>query len=317
MAKDKNMNTTEAEIKAVAKAAGASLRRAGHQVPHTALLHALSAALNKRDWHTVKAALGTAEATPAAPADKPNLVTVYRCQNCDFETLHETELKEPKDLWERVAPGEPVPAGECPDCGALCHGEDVPADEAPKAEEDATPKMASQKELLGPPVQAEFWTDDRVVEVKFDARPFLMQAHDKELVAIMEAGYRGDYATDAIAEFMGTHDDNLADGFKYLQTVQKSRRGSDIGFECSIHKEQFLQWLDSERPALLAKHLCSLAGVDVKRFKDADTEGGEWGWDYQFEALDEKSSSQLFETEEAATLDAYKQLNLLARATTL
>lgn len=43
----------------------------------------------------------------------------YECQNCGIR-LDEDELNPVKDISERVAPGEPIPAGECPDCGALC-----------------------------------------------------------------------------------------------------------------------------------------------------------------------------------------------------
>jgi hypothetical protein len=42
------------------------------------------------------------------------------CQNCRL-TWKDDELKEIKDLSERVAPGKPMPSGECPECGALCH----------------------------------------------------------------------------------------------------------------------------------------------------------------------------------------------------
>lgn len=45
----------------------------------------------------------------------------YQCQNC-LKIWHESQLKtEIPDLQERVAPGETMPAGECPECGALCH----------------------------------------------------------------------------------------------------------------------------------------------------------------------------------------------------
>lgn len=44
-----------------------------------------------------------------------------RCQNCDW-TGPDSDLlwAEIKDLGERVAPGEPMPSGECPVCGCLC-----------------------------------------------------------------------------------------------------------------------------------------------------------------------------------------------------
>jgi len=45
----------------------------------------------------------------------------YVCQNCQ-EQWDADDLEPLKDVEERVAPGEPMPAGECPDCGAVCHG---------------------------------------------------------------------------------------------------------------------------------------------------------------------------------------------------
>lgn len=41
------------------------------------------------------------------------------CQNCDWSGAIES-CKPVQRLHERVAPGEPMPAGECPKCGALC-----------------------------------------------------------------------------------------------------------------------------------------------------------------------------------------------------
>lgn len=60
------MNQTAAELKAVAKAVGASLSRSGNPVPHTALLNALAGALNKRNWNTLAGTLPAA-AVPASP----------------------------------------------------------------------------------------------------------------------------------------------------------------------------------------------------------------------------------------------------------
>ena len=47
------------------------------------------------------------------------------CQNCGAERKA-YELKQAKRLHERVDAGEETPAGECPDCGALCHVVEVP-----------------------------------------------------------------------------------------------------------------------------------------------------------------------------------------------
>lgn len=44
----------------------------------------------------------------------------YICQNC-ARGFAENELREIRDLSERVMPDEIMPAGDCPICGALCH----------------------------------------------------------------------------------------------------------------------------------------------------------------------------------------------------
>lgn len=49
---------------------------------------------------------------------------VSECQNCSGRWAEE-ELKEVKHLTLRVAPGEPMPSGECPECGALCQPVEV------------------------------------------------------------------------------------------------------------------------------------------------------------------------------------------------
>jgi hypothetical protein len=46
------------------------------------------------------------------------------CQNCDGIFL-EDSLALIEDLHERVEPGEPMPAGQCPMCGSLCHRMEV------------------------------------------------------------------------------------------------------------------------------------------------------------------------------------------------
>jgi endogenous inhibitor of DNA gyrase (YacG/DUF329 family) len=49
------------------------------------------------------------------------------CGNCQKTVHSEDELAhvfpDIPDLLQRISPGEPVPIGECPDCGALVHTE--------------------------------------------------------------------------------------------------------------------------------------------------------------------------------------------------
>jgi hypothetical protein len=47
-------------------------------------------------------------------------MTEAECQNCRWAGLV-AETKPIKDYSQRVAPGEEMPCGECPECGALAH----------------------------------------------------------------------------------------------------------------------------------------------------------------------------------------------------
>lgn len=53
------------------------------------------------------------------------MLIVHKCQSCGTK-WDKDALKEIKDIFQRVAPGEPMPSGECPDCGALCHPIEIP-----------------------------------------------------------------------------------------------------------------------------------------------------------------------------------------------
>lgn len=46
---------------------------------------------------------------------------LFECQNCGWKGPEEDLKKYIHHIQDRVAPGEPMPAGECPKCGALCH----------------------------------------------------------------------------------------------------------------------------------------------------------------------------------------------------
>lgn len=50
---------------------------------------------------------------------------ISRCEDCR-DLIPDAEVLPARDLSQRVVPGEPMPSGECPACGALCH----PAKEA-------------------------------------------------------------------------------------------------------------------------------------------------------------------------------------------
>lgn len=43
-----------------------------------------------------------------------------QCGNCEWRGTGK-QLKPVENLFMRVDPGEPMPAGECPECGSLAH----------------------------------------------------------------------------------------------------------------------------------------------------------------------------------------------------
>jgi uncharacterized membrane-anchored protein len=45
----------------------------------------------------------------------------HLCQDCNKLWREEDLVLPIKDIFQRVLPGEPMPSGECPECGALCH----------------------------------------------------------------------------------------------------------------------------------------------------------------------------------------------------
>lgn len=382
MAKGIKLNTTQAEIKTVAKAVGASLKRDGHPVPHTAVLNALAAALNKRDWNTLLASTGNLVSTLAAvnassiasevELKRTKLVsrvldtyskgtwTLLRLAHLEKGKTPQFALPEDKarayalnalgggvdgvlkwagwnvpvtlDLIASTLDTDLVPdkpgvlgvfsksfrgsvfawqVGYESDKGwflthrgvtdALSHLENLLPLESMR-------KLGLYREyvkLPGSPVPAKFHTDDHVVEVTFDARPYLVQASYSEILAIIETEFGGDYATDTVAEWEGGAGGNqeVAYGFEHLG--QQSRV---LGFECYLNGVATLQWLAKFRPQDLANALCKSLGVSLVQVT-RNGAGGAWAWAYE-----DSSIGISFATQDKATMDAFHTCVLLDKA---
>jgi hypothetical protein len=383
MAKESNMHNTEAELKAIAKAAGSSLKRAGHQVPHSVLLHALSAALNKRDWHKLKASLAgddtqvqescaiewdtssysdrtrfflrlaVALGNPVDPVPKDDVLACNQAVAACGESL-DGILK--WHTWNLPASLALRTSGI--DAGAFKHEEPLTGrmhlslknnlrvdfevaytpgggwyltsrgsqqfyeqleravprwrERTQQASQTPSPGADVATELPGPPVKATFWTDDRVFTVEFDARPYLMRATDEQLLSILEVGFSNDESTDWVAEYVAENKLNaeLVNAFAYIGALRKALK-DPIGFECSVDVEGYYRWMDAHRRAVLARALCFAEGIIARRY-DAEAAEGDWGWERS--AIGSESvieSDKLFDTQDAALLDAYTQLNML------
>lgn len=56
------------------------------------------------------------------------MAIAVKCQNCNW-TGTDDDCEEVSDFWGRVSPGEVMPYGECPACGALCHADKPDAED--------------------------------------------------------------------------------------------------------------------------------------------------------------------------------------------
>ena len=100
-------------------------------------------------------------------------------------------------------------------------------------------------------IRAEAHSDDRAVEVKFDATPYFKVAGDLEILQIVKCGYSGDYSTDRIAEAYPDRDETntkLTEMFKYIEIAGRVRT---MGFEVSVEEDDLLKWIRPNRPTLI------------------------------------------------------------------
>jgi len=64
----------------------------------------------------------------------------HRCDSCGRVFGEEEDLAEISDLWGRVLPGDTMPSGECPQCGALCYPADAESDQARESQPAGEPQ---------------------------------------------------------------------------------------------------------------------------------------------------------------------------------
>jgi hypothetical protein len=115
-------------------------------------------------------------------------------------------------------------------------------------------------------IPAECHTDDRAVEVKFDAVRWFKRPRTtgKDIVVLAECGlgrdeWGGDYAADAVAEASAGWDKDLEFLFKYIE--HKNRASHEhIGFECNVDGAMALKWLAKNRPGIHVRVVAVLKG---------------------------------------------------------
>jgi len=100
-------------------------------------------------------------------------------------------------------------------------------------------------------VPAEAHSDDRKIEIDFDAEPWFAQASDGEIEALAKIGWGGDYEADRVADhFEGGATSRL---FSCLALEPTMPDGDTVGYECHVESDAAAAWIRANRPALAAK----------------------------------------------------------------
>ena len=157
--------------------------------------------------------------------------------------------------------------------------------------------------MLNPSVQAEVHNDSQTTKVEFDAAPWFAQASDKEILDLAGIGWRGDYASDAVALHFESSDDDIADLLNFCRATMNTR--DPQGFECSVDEDQALAWLKQHRVGVWAQLLCKENDVRLVEAQEEEVRGM-WDW------LDDQGNACecSFATIEEAALNAVKALKL-------
>lgn len=102
-----------------------------------------------------------------------------------------------------------------------------------------------------PVIKATAWSDNRAVEVAFNAEAYFTVAYDDEIMALAMIEWRGDVAADQVALYYEDRDYRLANLFHYIATTDLPKDLS--GFECAVDEESAMAWLRQHREDLYWK----------------------------------------------------------------
>lgn len=92
-------------------------------------------------------------------------------------------------------------------------------------------------------------SDDRRIEVDFDAVPWFDQAAELEILELSQCQWGGDYPADAVADYMADQNAELQKMFDYISIAGTNR--DPVGFECYVDSDDARAWLNQHRPHLV------------------------------------------------------------------
>jgi len=97
-------------------------------------------------------------------------------------------------------------------------------------------------------VEANTYSDDRGVEVNFNAVEYLAQASDGDLRDLAAQEWCESSEADAVAEHMAELNSEVRAVFDYINIVNRTKYGNDvIGFECHVDAQSAMSWLRKYR----------------------------------------------------------------------
>lgn len=135
----------------------------------------------------------------------------------------------------------------------------------PPKRRDDRPERPGKKFIIA----AEVHDDDWLHQVHFEALDWFEQATEEELKALIDCGFRGDYASDWVAEWTADHNTEVQAIMDWIQ-----EEGS--GFEVSVNEDDAMVWLAHYRPHMVDPHWEEHMGIkgshaDIARLLNADS----------------------------------------------
>lgn len=148
-----------------------------------------------------------------------------KCRVCGVEVLDHNK-----------APRQKYAKGKCSSCGAVDGKLSIPS---------------------------ECHSDDRNVEVHFDAIPWFKQASDKDIVDLAACGWGGDCPSDEVAQWMAKKVSKIADMFTYLTFINGDPVKKNCqGFECHVEGNEAMNWLRINRKTVY-EAICNRHRLDL------------------------------------------------------
>jgi hypothetical protein len=196
----------------------------------------------------------------------------------------------------------------CGKCGSYLHNHLCPDLSCPYStwpqqvalsdmESMSAEELAAKYELI----RAEAHSDDRVIECAFNAADWFIGASDDDILTLAEEEWSCCEIADSVALHFETNP-SLAVLFTYIHQRNSVQR--EIGFECTVVKEDAMAWLRHHRYGVWARIICEAADVSLIQAQEIEI-AGMWDWLGPQDACDSS-----FNSPAEAAFDAVERLGL-------